>query len=50
MLPISAGVLHRITGVGPTGLIAGEQIFVVMTLVGSTFCSRGSSAAPAPGC
>src|SRR5882724_11663301 len=35
LLPITAGVLHEITGVGPTGMIAGEQVFVIIAVVGA---------------
>jgi hypothetical protein len=40
LLPITAGVLHDVTGVGPTGMIAGEQIFVIVAVVGAFLIAR----------
>lgn len=40
MLPISAGILHQVTGVGPTGLIAGEQLFVAIAVLSAFLIAR----------
>jgi hypothetical protein len=40
LLPITAGVLHDVTGVGPTGMIAGEQVFVIIAVVGAFLIAR----------
>ena len=40
MLPIAAGIWHQISNAGPVGLIAGEQIFVIIALISTFLIAR----------